>query len=387
MDIKLTLIYPLFASSLLAGLLGGCAVDGGQTEDQADQQSITTTPVIEVEALDTTIHQDYVANIQAFKNVEIRSRLRGFLEKIYIDEGSEVSQGQPLFKLSDTEYASDVARCEAVLENAIADGKTISLEVDRTKLLVEKNIVSKTDLEVAQAQLAAAESKIKEAKSLLQHAKAQLAYTTVRAPFTGRIDRIPLKEGSLLDEGALLTSISDLRNVYAYFDISEQEYLGIVANDNIRTVDFNMPVTLTLANGTVYPYTGTAGFAENEFEETTGTISLRALFPNPDGLIKHAASGKVGVPLQSGENLAVHQKSVFEIQDRTYVYKVKDGKTLVMTPFRAGPRIGHYYLVEDGLSARDTIVFEGVQNLRDGMTISPKMTSLADNQLAASGTQ
>src|SRR5690606_38510704 len=111
--------------------------------------------------------------------------------------------------------------------------------------------------------------------------KTQLAYTTVRAPFTGRIDRIPLKEGSLLDEGTLLTSISDLSKVYAYFDISEQEYLGIIANDSIRSADPRMPVKLTLANGVLYPYDGSAEFAENEFEATTGTISLRALFPNP----------------------------------------------------------------------------------------------------------
>src|SRR5690606_22083838 len=162
---------------------------------------------------------------------------------------------------------------EAVLENAIADGKTIALEVDRTQLLVEKNIVSATDLEVAEANLSAAESRIKEARSMLDHAKTRLSYTTVRAPFSGQIDRIPLKEGSLLDEGTLLTSISDLSQVYAYFDISEQEYLSVIDNDSLRTVDFSMPVKLTLANGTAYPYDGTAEFAENEFEASTGTLS------------------------------------------------------------------------------------------------------------------
>ncbi|RQP17077.1 efflux RND transporter periplasmic adaptor subunit [Parapedobacter defluvii] len=384
MNSKTILIQKLITPSLLVGLLSGCAADGSQSNDP---QPPPATPVAEVSVLDTTIYQDYIANIIAFKNVEIRSRLSGFLDQIYVDEGSEVSQGQPLFKLNDTEYAAEVARSEAVLESAIADAKTLALEVNRTKLLVDKNIVSETDLEVATAKLAAAESKIKEAKSLLQHAKTQLAYTLVRAPFAGKIDRIPLKEGSLLDEGTLLTSISDLRQVYAYFDISEQEYLSIVTDNGTRTVDVNLPVTLTLANGTSYPHTGVAEFAENEFEKTTGTISLRALFPNPDGLIKHGASGKISVPMQHGENLVVHQKSVFEIQDRTYVYKVVGSNTLAMTPFRAGPRVGHYYLVEDGLSARDTIVFEGVQNLKDGMTISPKMTSLADYQLAANGTQ
>ncbi len=372
----------IIASGLFITAFIGCSGNAEQANDNVQHHS---APVAEVSLLDTTVYHEYVASIQAIKNVEIRTRLKGFLEKIYIDEGAEVAAGQPLFKLNDTEHLTAVARAEAVLENAIADGQTTMLEVERTKLLVAKNIVSETDLKVAEAQRSAAESRIKEARSLLDFAKTELTYTTIRAPFSGRIDRIPLKEGSLLDEGMLLTSISDLDQVYAYFDISEQEYLGIVTNDSLRTVDFTLPVRLTLANGAPYPHEGTAEFAENEFEETTGTISLRALFPNPGGLIKHAASGKVSVPMQNGQNLAVHQKSVFEIQDRTYVYKVMDDHTVVMTPFQAGQRIGHYYMVESGLQLRDKIVFEGTQNLRDGMTINPVMVGPGENRLIADG--
>ena len=373
METKTTTLKTLSAALIMLSM-AACNT-GNDTEETDQTNTIQAAPIATVTELDTTIHQDYVANIQAFKNVEVRSRLTGFLDKIYVDEGSEVQQGQPLFQLNDTEYQAEVARAEAVLESAIADRKTIALEKERTALLVNKNIVSPTDLEVAEAQLNAADSKIKEAKSQLQHAKTQLAYTTIRAPFSGRIDRIPLKEGSLLEEGTLLTSISDLSRVYAYFEISEQEYLSIVANDSVRTADPNMPVKLTLANGSVYPYDGKAEFAENEFEATTGTISLRAVFPNPQGLIKHAASGKVSVPMQSGRNLVVHQKSVFEIQDRTYVYKLNADSTVVMTPFKAGQRVGHYYLVEAGLEPHDRIVFEGAQNLRDGMSIMPIETT------------
>lgn len=378
----------LKALSISLAAISMAACTGDAREINHISTIIPIAPIASIIELDTTIHQDYVANIQAFKNVEVRTRLKGFLDKIYVDEGSEVKQGQPLFQLNDMEYQAEVSRAEAVLGSAIADRKTIALEAERTRLLVDKNIVSATDLEVAEAQLSAADSRIKEAKSQLQHAKTQLAYTTVRAPFTGRIDRIPLKEGSLLDEGTLLTSISDLSKVYAYFDISEQEYLGIIANDSIRSADPRMPVKLTLANGVLYPYDGSAEFAENEFEATTGTISLRALFPNPQGLIKHAASGKVSVPMQSGRNLAVHQKSVFEIQDRTYVYKVNADSTIAMTPFKAGQRVGHYYLVEAGLEPSDKIVFEGTQNLRDGMTIAPE--EIIDDlgpKIAASGAQ
>ena len=359
----------MFPLGIIAASITACTSDANNPHATA---VIPNAPVASVVELDTTIYQDYVANIQAFKNVEIRSRLKGFLDKIYVDEGAEVQQGQPLFQLNDTEYQAEVTRAEAVLGTAIADQKTIALELERIRLLVDKNIVSSTDLEVAEAQLSAADSRIKEAKSQLQHARTQLAYTVIRAPFAGRIDRIPLKEGSLLDEGALLTSLSDLSKVYAYFDISEQEYLSIVANDGVRTTDPHMPVKLTLADHRKYPYEGKAEFAENEFDATTGTISLRAVFPNPEGLLKHAASGKISVPMQSGQNLVVHQKSVFEIQDRTYVYKVNTDSTIVMTPFRAGQRVGHYYLVEDGLAHNDKVVFEGTQNLRDGMVIAPQ---------------
>lgn len=363
-----TIKQTTFSLFILTASIFACT---GEGNDDNTTDKIPAAPVTSVIELDTAIHQDYVANIQAYKNVEIRSRLKGFLDRIYVDEGSEVQQGQPLFQLNDTEYRAEVARAEAVLESAVADRKTIALEVERTRLLVNKNIISATDLEVAEAQLSAADSRIKEAKSQLQHAKTQLTYTTIRAPFSGRIDRIPLKEGSLLDEGTLLTSISDLSKVYAYFDISEQEYLSIVANDSVRTADPALPVKLSLADNSVYPYEGRAEFAENEFEAATGTISLRALFPNPQGLIKHAASGKVSVPMQRRRNLAVHQKSVLEIQDRTYVYKVNPDSTITMTPFKAGQRVGHYYLVEAGLAADDRVVFEGTQNLRDGMAIAP----------------
>jgi len=379
---KTNLLYHLTGFGLILSTAVGCVSNAEQAQSES---AIPAAPIAEVAVLDTAIYQEYVATIQAVKNVEIRTRLTGFLEKIFVDEGAHVKAGQPLFKLNDAEYLSEVARSQAVLDNAIADGKTIALEVERTKLLVDKNIVSETDLEVAQAKLSAAESRIKEARSMLDFAKTQLAYTTIRAPFTGQIDRIPLKEGSLLDEGTLLTSISDLSEVYAYFDISEQEYLGIMGRDSVRTVDFSTPVHLTLADGSVYPHTGTAEFAENEFDESTGTISLRARFANPDGLIKHAASGKVNVPLQHAENLVVHQKSVFEIQDRTYVYMLRDDNTVAMTPFRAGPRVGHYYLIYGGLQARDKIVFEGTQNLRDGMKIVPIFEG--EDKLVTNGNQ
>lgn len=343
-----------------------------QSENNATSNAPRSVPIANVSVLDTIIYNEYVADIQAVKNVEVRSRLSGFLEKIYVEEGAQVKGGQVLFKINDEEYKADVSKAEAVLNNAIADAKTVELEQQRTRTLVKNNIVSKTDLELAGAKLKAAQSRVAEARSVLQFAKSRLGYTQVRAPFSGRIDRIPLKAGSLLEEGSLLTSVSDLSAVNVYFSISEKEYLGIASDSGYTRNGFKKEVKLSLANGQIYPYPGQATFAESEFASQTGTISLKARFANPKGLLKHGASGKISVPVETGEILVVHQKSVFEIQDRTYVYVLDSGNKVKMTPFLAGQRVGHYYTVNSGLTKDDRIVFEGTQSLRDGVQIDPK---------------
>lgn len=351
---------------LIAVIPMSCSIKSDEDQTRAVD---LTVPVYELITMDTVVYNDYVADIQALKNVEIRSRVRGFLKTIHVDEGTYVRRNQILFTLDKDEYHADVARAEAALKNAIADAKTVSLEAERTRLLVDKKIISDTDLEVALAQVSAADSRVDEARSVLQNAKTRLSYTDIRAPFDGRIDRIPLKEGSLLDEGTLLTSVSDLSSVYAYFDISEREYLDIFLNEEKADSAFEKKVGLTLANGQVFPYRGRAEFAESEFEANTGSISLRARFDNPSGLLKHGSSGRVNVPIQTGDIQVVHQKSVFEIQDRTYVYVLAADSTVTMTPFDAGQRVGHFYLVNSGLEPSSTIVYEGVQRLRDGIKV------------------
>lgn len=368
---KIRLVHLLAAGFAFTAV--SCSVNSTETPQE---QSTRLVPITPITRLDTIIYNNYIADIQAVKNVELRSRLTGFLEKIYVDEGASVKKGQILFKINDAEHSADLARAEAALNNAIADAKTVELEKQRTELLVKKNIVAKTELDLAKAKLKAAQSKIEEAKSLLQLARTRLSQTLIRAPFDGTIDRIPLKEGSLLEEGSLLTSVSDLTYVNVYFDISEKEYLNIATDSLFDKNTFKKKVKLTIANGDVYPYDGVAEFAESEFASNTGSISLRARFKNPGGLLKHGSSGKIQVPVETGNTLAVHQKSVFEIQDRTYVYKLDKDNKVKMTPFRAGQRIGHFYLIDDGLSADDKVVFEGTQGLKDGMHVQPNHLSI-----------
>lgn len=332
-------------------------------------------PVVTLNTIDTVLYTDYIAGIQAVKNVEVRSRLQGFLDRIYVDEGAAVTKGQILFKINDEEYRAEVSKAQAALNNAIADAKIVEVEANRVKTLVDKNIISKTDLDVAQAQLNAAEARVQEAHSVLQHAKTRLGFTDVRSPFNGRIDRIPLKVGSLLGEGALLTTVSDLQEVFAYFDISETEYLQNISGNTNQSI-LKRPVKLKLANGESYPHEGRVELAESEFEASTGSISLRARFPNPERILRHGSTGRVQLPTDLENALIVPQKAVFEIQDHTYVYVLADSNKVKIQSFDAGPRFGYFYLINGGLSKGQKVVYEGSQGLKDGNVVEPQAVSL-----------
>ncbi len=362
-------------NSLWYSLLGSAfmfASCGEAKDTNTSDSPLKTVPVTKLVQMDTVIYREYIADIQSQRNVELRSRLTGFLNKIYVDEGAFVRKGQVLFALNDEEYKADFAQAQAALNSAQAEVKKVELEIERTRKLVDKNIVSSTEADLLQVQLRAAKAKVNEGEAVLNQARTKLSHTMIRAPFDGRIDRIQLKEGSLLTEGSLITTISDQEKVNVYYNISESEYLDIATDSLFDRNKFKQDVKLILANGDVYPYPGVAELVESEFEASTGSISLRARFDNPKGLLKHGASGRIGVPTSTGDLTFVHQKSVLEIQDKAYVYVVGPDNKVKMVPFQNGQRVGHYYVVESGLEPDTKVVFEGVQSLRDGMTIQPK---------------
>ncbi|CAM3743636.1 efflux RND transporter periplasmic adaptor subunit [Mucilaginibacter galii] len=351
-------------------LVSSCSSNKSQNTTGQDTLEL---PVITIKTKDTTLQTAYVADIQAHKNVEVRSRLRGFLEKIYVDEGKPVSKGQILFKLNDEEYRVVLARAKAALSNAEADAVATRVEVNRVKMLVGKNVLAPSELDVAKSKLKADEATIAEARTNVQSAQNHIAYTIIRAPFDGIIDRIPLKGGSLIDEGALLTSISDISTIYAYFSFPENEYLQYQRSINKGLNDANNTVKLMLSDGTSYSHTGTIETIEGEIEQATGSIALRAKFPNPHKLLRHGASGKIYITTKLDDAVMIPQKSVFEVQDKSYVYTLGPDNKLHMQSFTPLTRFSQYYVVKDGLKAGDKILFEGAQSARDGMVIKPNM--------------
>lgn len=354
---------------MLGFLAAGCTADGKTENKEMPPKALPVTQVI---AKDTILHHEYVANIEAIRNVELRARVEGFLEQIYADEGQEVKKGQLLFRLNDEEYQAEMAKAKANHESAIAEAKAKELEVERLKVLVEKNVIAKSELEVAMARLNAVYAQIEESRWAQSNAKQRLSYTSIRAPFDGTIDRIPFKAGSLIEHGTLLTSVSDVSAVHVYFNVSEGEYLEHVKARINNTGRRSTKVSLVLADGTFYGHEGSVETMEGEFRASTGSIAFRARFPNPNSLLKHGATGKIRMANRIEGAIMVPQKAVFEIQDKYYVFVVDDNNQTHMKNFIPKTRFSHYYIVESGLKAGDRIVYEGIQQVRDGMTIVPK---------------
>lgn len=363
-------MLPTLAGALMGLCLTACSLNSQENSTHEKPK----LPVTRVLAKDTLLHKAYVADIEAVKNVEIRNRVAGFLDKILVDEGQYVQAGQTLFVLSSKEYQTEVAKAKASLSSALAEAKTAEVELQRVRTLVEKKVVTPSELEMAKAKLEAQQAKISEARSVLTDAQTRLSYTIVRAPFTGIINRIPLKTGSLVAEGSLLTTVSDINSVYTYFHISEDEYLNYL-NAKKANKSHSNTVELVLANGKTYPHHGQIETIASEFDATTGSIAFRARFPNPENLLKHGATGKVFLETSVEKALLLPQKSVFEIQDKNYVYVVDKDNKVRMKSFVPRTRLSHYYIVQSGLQEGERIVYEGVQSLRDGMEIIPQQVA------------
>lgn len=310
---------------------------------------------------DSSFNQEYVAEIQSIQNVELRARAKGFLERIYVDEGKSVSKGQLLFSLNSSEYQQEIAKAKAQLAAALAELKQIEVDIKNAKILSEKNIVSKSELEVAQAKKEAIMAKIKEAEANISMANISLSYTDIRAPFSGVINRIPNKIGSLVEEGTLLTTISNNTEMFAYFNVSETDYLSYIYQ-NIQ----NNKVNLKLANGMIFSHEGVIETIDSEIDQSTGNLSFRAKFPNPDKLLRHGASGKVVVKTKLKNAMLIPQKSTFEIQGNVYVFVVSGDNTVQQRQIIPTERLSQMYVIEPTIKTSDKIIYEGIQKIKDG---------------------
>jgi membrane fusion protein (multidrug efflux system) len=337
---------------MLVGLCALMCYTSCKTKEETKEEPtklLVTSPL----KMDTTVTQEYVCQIRSIRNIELKAQEKGYLQRVYVDEGQFVKAGQLLFKIMPTIY-------QAEMEKADAEAQAAEIEVQNTQSLSDRNVVSKNELAMANA-------KYKKAKAELSLAKVHLAFTEIRAPFDGIIDQLHLKQGSLVEEGELLTSLSDNSQMWVYFNVSEPEYLNYQASIKPKE---KMKVELLMANKQVFKHPGYVETIEAEFNNETGNIAFRATFPNHEGLLRHGETGSILMKEQLKNAIIIPQKATLEIMDRKYVYIVNKENVVKLTPITIAAEIPDLYAIKDGVVEGDKILLEGIRKVQDGNKIS-----------------
>lgn len=376
---------PTFAAVFLATSLLSCSSE--QTQNQSATE-VPALPVVQVKQSSVTTYQEFAATLEGRVNVDIRPQVEGYLEKIYVDEGASVRKGQPLFRIDTRTYREQVGNADATLLSAKANLDKAALEVTRLTPLVENNVVSDVQLKAAQSAYAAAKANVEQAKSMLGNANVNLDRTLIKAPVSGFIGRLPYKAGSLVGRSEVqpLTTVSDVQEIYAYFSMSEVDFLRFTQQasggslaDKIRKLP---AVDLILADGKAYAQKGHVEMVSGQFDKTMGAISFRAVFPNSLGLLRSGITGRVRIPEQHSSVVVVPQEATFERQDRVFVFALADSNKVVSKPLQIVGKSGNYYLISKGIQPGDRIVHDGLDRLRDGDVIAPKPMATDSSHVA-----
>jgi len=346
-------------------------------------------PVIEVSSGSATTWLEYPASIEGTTNVAIRPQVSGYLEKVYVQEGDYVTQGQPLFRINSREYNEYSTSASASVSAAKAAVERAQVEYDKLKPLVDNKVIAEVQLKTAKANVDAARAAYAQAVSGKGSAEITVGRTLITAPVSGYIGAIPFKQGSLIGKGEVLplTVLSEVNNVHVYFSMSEADFLSFIAGykgasteEKIRNIP---PVDLQLPDNTVYSAKGKVELVQGQFDRNAGTISFRAVFANREKQLRSGLTAKVLIPSLHQNELLVPQESTYELQDKVFVFALGDSNKVIGKQIAISGKSGSNYLVSKGLASGDRIVYSGIQRLRDGAVITPQPIR-ADSALQAS---
>ncbi|MCS6821319.1 MAG: efflux RND transporter periplasmic adaptor subunit [Microscillaceae bacterium] len=297
---------------------------------------------------DTIILKEYVCQIHAINHIEMRALEKGYLQDIFVDEGKFVQKGQLMFQILPILY-------KAEYQKALAEANYVDIEYQNTKILADSNVISPV-------QLALAKAKLEKAKAELELMQVRLGFTQIRAPFSGYMNRFYVRSGSLLNEGDLLTTLSDISSLWVYFNVPEAEYLDY--KKSTRS-DSTLKVRLKMANHKMYEHEGIVKTIEADFNNKTGNIAFRATFPNPDALLRHGETGNIVMTVPLKQALLIPQKATFEVLDQKYVYVLDKDNRLRSRRIKIEAELPDLYVVQSGLSEQDKILLEGLRLVRE----------------------
>lgn len=328
--------------------LASCSEEKKEVAEQI--QLVATSPLLQ----DTTITKEYVAQIHSIQHIELRALEKGYLQKIYVDEGQFVKAGQPMFQIMPLIY-------QAELKKSQAEANYVGLEYQNTKRLADKNVVSPNELALAQA-------KFDKAKAEVALAQTHLSFTSIKAPFSGIMDHFQGRLGSLVDEGDLLTTLSDNSKMWVYYNVPEAEYLAYKAH--AKATDRPVHVQLKMANNEVFNQPGVVQTIEADFNNETGNIAFRATFPNPEGLLRNGETGSILMTVPVKNSLLIPQKATFEVLEKKYVFVIDRNKVVHQREIIIGSEMPDLYAIKGGLAATDKILLEGLRKVKDGDKVS-----------------
>lgn len=310
---------------------------------------LVTSPI----QLDTTITKDYVSQIHSLRHIDLRALESGYLQSISVDEGQSVKKGQKMFQIMPNLYQAELSKSQA-------EAEAVQIEYNNTKLLSDSNIISPNELALAHA-------KLNKANAEVEVARTHLGFTSITAPFDGIIDHFHVREGSLLDEGELLTTLSDNSKMWVYFNVPEAEYLDYMMRDH---KDDTNEVKLLLANNREFNHSGLVETIEGEFNNETGNIAFRATFPNPDRILRHGETGSILMSIPLVNAIIIPQKATFEILDKKFVFVVDKDDVIRQREIKIGAELPHLFVVEKGLAVTDRILLDGIRLVKEGEKIA-----------------
>ena len=318
-------------------------------EKEEEVKFLVTSPLKK----DTTIIREYVSQIRSIQHIELRALEKGYLQNIYVDEGQFVKKGQLMFQIMPMIY-------NAELQKAQAEANFADIEYQNTKQLSDKNVVSPNELALAKA-------KLDKAKAELSLAQTHLQFTEIRAPFDGIMDHFQVRLGSLVNEGDLLTTLSDNREMWVYFNVPEAEYLNYKTH---ATEENMLKVNLLMANNQLFPYPGVVKTIEADFNNETGNIAFRATFPNPDFLLRHGETGNVEMTVPIKNAILIPQKATYEVLEKRYVFVVDKNNVVHSREITIASEMPDLYVVKSGLTEQERILLEGIRKVKDNDKIT-----------------
>ncbi|MDO1446430.1 efflux RND transporter periplasmic adaptor subunit [Rhodocytophaga aerolata] len=326
-----------------------CQFEHAEAEEKEEETKFLVTSPLKK---DTLITKEYVCQIRSQQHIELRALERGYLEKIFVDEGQLVKKGQLMFQIMPMLYQAELQKAQAEVEFA-------EIEYRNTKSLADSNVVAPNELAMSKAKLA-------KAKAELALAQVHLGFTQIKAPFDGIMDHFQVRLGSLVDEGDLLTTLSDNSKMWVYYNVPEAEYLEY--KSKVKK-DSTMKVDLLMANNKLFEHSGIVQTIEADFNNETGNIAFRATFPNPDGLLRHGETGNIIMTVPLKNALIIPQKATFEVLEKKYVFVVDKDNTIRSREITVAAEMPHIYVVQNGLDTQDKILLEGLRLVRENEKI------------------